>query len=52
VVTNELNFQGDHTNWRYRLEKGQSGKKQVEEIIETKEGSLSRLLFISDGPGK
>jgi hypothetical protein len=34
----------------YRLEKEQSGKKQVEEIIETKEGSLSRLLSIDDRP--
>jgi hypothetical protein len=46
VVTNELRFQDDHTNWMYRLEKEQFGKKQVEEIIETKEGSLSRLLSI------
>ena len=50
VITNELNFQGDHTNWMYRLEKEQSGRKQVEEIIETKEGSLSRLLSINDRP--
>jgi hypothetical protein len=34
----------------YRLEKEQYGKKQVEEIIETKEGSLSRLLSINDRP--
>ena len=50
VITNELRFQDDHTNWMYRLEKEQNGKKQVEEIIETKEGSLSRLLSINDGP--
>jgi hypothetical protein len=50
VVTNELRFQDDHTNWMYRLEKEQYGKKQVEEIIETKEGSLSRLLSINDLP--
>jgi hypothetical protein len=48
VITNELKFQDDHTNWMYRLEKEQNGKKQVEEIIETKEGSLSRLLSIND----
>jgi hypothetical protein len=48
VITNELRFQADHTNWMYRLEKEQYGKKQVEEIIETKEGSLSRLLSIND----
>ena len=48
VITNELRFQDDHSNWMYRLEKEQYGKKQVEEIIETKEGSLSRLLSIND----
>jgi hypothetical protein len=50
VITNELNFQSDHTNWMYRLEKEQYGKKRVEEIVETKEGSLSRLLSIDDRP--
>jgi hypothetical protein len=50
VITNELKFQDDHTNWMYRLEKEQYGKKLVEEIIETKEGSLSRLLSIDDRP--
>jgi hypothetical protein len=50
VISNELKFQDDHTNWMYRLEKEQYGKKQVEEIIETKEGSLSRLLSINDQP--
>jgi hypothetical protein len=50
VITNELKFQDDHTNWMYRLEKEEYGKKQVEEIIETKEGSLSRLLSINDLP--
>jgi hypothetical protein len=50
VVTNELNFQDDHTNWMYRLEKEQYGKKQVEEIVETKEGSLSRLLSVNGLP--
>jgi len=50
VITNELTFQDDHTYWMYQLEKEQSGKKQVEEIIETKEGSLSRLLSVNDRP--
>jgi hypothetical protein len=50
VIANELEFQDDHTNWMYRLEKEQDGKKQVEEIVETKEGSLSRLLSINDRP--
>src|ERR1700724_4745691 len=50
VITNELKFQDDHTNWMYRLEKEQYGKKQVEEIVETKEGSLSRLLSVNGLP--
>ena len=50
VVTNELRFQDDHTNWMYRLEKEQNGKKRVEEVVETKEGSVSRLLSINDLP--
>src|SRR6202165_6385817 len=50
VITIELKFQDDHTNWMYRLEKEKYGKKQVKEIIETKEGSLSRLLSINDRP--
>ena len=50
VVANELTFQDDHTNWMYRLEKEQCGKEQVEEIGETKDGSLSRLLSVNDRP--
>jgi hypothetical protein len=50
VIADELKFQDDHTNWMYRLERKQDGKKQVQEIIETKEGSLSRLLSINDRP--
>src|SRR6266849_5449222 len=50
VITNELKFQDDHSNWMYQLEKEQYGKKQVEEIIETREGSLSRLLSTNDRP--
>jgi len=50
VITNELTFQDEHTNWMYRLEKEQYGKKRIEEIVETNEGSLSRLLSINDRP--
>jgi hypothetical protein len=51
VVTNELKFQDeDHGRWMYRLEKEGSGKKQVQEILETNNGSLSRLLSINGRP--
>jgi hypothetical protein len=47
VITNELKFQyDDHGHWMYRLEKEESGRKQIQEIVETKNGSLSRSLSI------
>jgi hypothetical protein len=51
VVTNELKIQDEnHSRWMYRLEKEESGRKQVQEILETNSGSLSRLLSISGHP--
>jgi len=47
VVANELRSQADdHGHWMYRLEKEESGRKQVQEILETNNGSLTRLLSI------
>lgn len=51
VVTNELKFQKeDHGHWGYRVEKEDSGRKQVQEIIETSKGSLDRLLSVDGHP--
>lgn len=51
VVTNELKFQEeDHGHWRYRLEKEESGTKQVQEILETSNGSLDRLASVDGHP--
>ena len=51
VVANELKVQDeDHGHWMYRLEKEESGKKQVQEILETNNGSLSRLISIDGRP--
>lgn len=51
VVTNELKVQNeDLGHWMYRLEKKDAGKKQVQEIVETKDGSLSRLLSTDGRP--
>jgi len=51
VVSNELKFQDeDHSHWMYRLEKEESGRKLVEEILETNNGSLSRLLSMDGRP--
>ena len=51
VVTNELKVQNeDLGHWMYRLENKDAGKKLVQEIVETKVGSLSRLLSIDGRP--
>jgi hypothetical protein len=51
VVTNELRVQNEEQNhWMYRLEKTEAGRKQVQNILETKEGSLSQLLSIDGHP--
>ncbi len=51
VITNELKFPYDaHGHWMYRLEKDESGRKQVQEIVETNNGSLSRSLSIDGHP--
>ena len=33
VITNELKFQDDHTNWMYRLEKEQYGKNRLRKSL-------------------
>jgi hypothetical protein len=51
VVANELKSQdADHGHWMYRLEREESGRKQAQEILETNNGSLSRLLSIGGHP--
>jgi hypothetical protein len=51
VITNELKLQDeDYGHWLYQLEKDKSGRKQVQEILETNRGSLSRLLSIDGHP--
>ena len=51
VVTNELKVQDEeHSHWMYRLDKEESGRKQTLEILETNNGSLSRLLSINGHP--
>jgi len=51
VVTKELKVQNENLgHWMYRLEKEESGRKQGQVIVETKDGSLSRLLSIDGRP--
>jgi hypothetical protein len=51
VVTNELRVQNEEqSHWMYRLEKAESGRKQIQKILETKNGSLSQLLSVDGHP--
>lgn len=51
VVTHELQTQdSDHTHWEYRLETEKSGKKEVKEVVETKDGDLKKLLSTNGQP--
>jgi hypothetical protein len=51
VVTNELRIQNEEqSHWMYRLEKEEDGRKEVQKILETKNGSLSQLLSIDGQP--
>lgn len=51
IVTNELKAQDeDHSHWMYRAEAEDRGKREVREIIETKDGDLSRLLSVNGRP--
>jgi hypothetical protein len=48
VVNNELQAEdGDHTRWMYRLEwQKPNGSKEVDQVVETSEGSLRRPILI------
>jgi hypothetical protein len=51
IVTNELKAQDeDHSHWMYRMEVEDREKREVREIIETKYGDLSRLLYVNGRP--
>jgi hypothetical protein len=51
VVTNELRIQNEEqSHWMYRLEKEEDGRKEIQKLLETKNGSLSRLLSIDGHP--
>src|SRR5207249_3791012 len=47
VIANELKPQTNATRWMYQLEKEEAGTVQTKEIIETKDGSLDKLIAVS-----
>lgn len=51
VVRNELNPLGvSEIRWKYLLVKEVDGKQETREVVETKSGSLDRLIAIADRP--
>ena len=51
VIHNELRPSGvSEIRWKYRLDKESDGKQEIREVVETKSGSLDRLLSISGNP--
>jgi hypothetical protein len=45
VVANELKPE-EHSRWMYEVDKEEDGKKQTREVVQTREGSLERLIAI------
>ena len=51
VIYNELHpSSASDIHWKYRLEKQLDGQQELREVIETKSGSLDKLLSISGRP--
>jgi hypothetical protein len=51
VIYNELHpTLTSNSHWRYRLEKQVNGKEETKAVVETKSGSLERLLMIGGKP--
>jgi len=51
VIYNEVHpANNDEVHWKYRLEKMLDGKQETREVVETKSGSLDKLLAIAGNP--
>lgn len=51
VIYNELHPpMTSEVHWKYRLEKEVAGKQETREVVETRSGSLDRLLLIAGKP--
>src|SRR5260370_24130128 len=51
AVANELNaMDNDHSRWMYRLHKEDEKNTQDRQVIETKDGSLSKVLLFNGQP--
>jgi hypothetical protein len=51
IIDNELQAEkNDHSHWMLRLEKRKSGKTEVREVVETKDGDLDWLISVNGEP--
>jgi len=51
VIDNEFQAEkNDHSHWMLRLETRKSGKTEVREVVETKDGDLDRLISVNGKP--
>lgn len=51
VISTELNTsKGTEIRWKYRLDKEMDGKDETREVVETRSGSLDRLIAIGGRP--
>lgn len=51
VIQHEVLAQDeDHSHWRYQQETEKDGKKEVKEVVETKDGSIERLVSVNGKP--
>ena len=51
VLQNEVKAEtNDHSHWMLKLETEKSRRKEIDEVVETKNGDLKRPLLINDCP--
>jgi hypothetical protein len=51
IIDNELQTgKNDHSHWMLRLETRKSGKTEVREVVETKDGDLDWLISVNGKP--
>lgn len=51
IIDNELQAQkNDHSHWMLRLETRKSGKNELREVVETKDGDLDWLISVNQKP--
>lgn len=51
IIDNELQAEkNDHSHWMLRLETRKSGKNELREVVETKDGDLDRLISVNGKP--